>query len=51
LGQLYEQYKNDVKEKPAEEVLDSIGVHRYCCRRMFVSHVDMVDVVLRYPRA
>lgn len=23
------------------DVLDDLGIHKYCCRRMFVSHVDV----------
>ena len=35
------------EEDPAD-VLDELGVERYCCRRMLVSHVDLVDVVSPY---
>ena len=30
------------------QVLDTLGIHRYCCRRMFISHQDMNDVLLKY---
>ncbi len=50
IGDLYEGYKEAIKEKNADVVLDEMGVERYCCRRMFLSHVDLVDSVLRYPR-
>ncbi|OYR63319.1 DNA-directed RNA polymerase subunit N, partial [Halorubrum sp. E3] len=30
------------------EVLDDLGVARHCCRRMLVSHRDLVDVVSPY---
>lgn len=50
VGHLYEQYKSGLKDKTAEVVLDELGVDRYCCRRMFISHVDIVPNVLRYPR-
>jgi len=29
-------------------VLDDLGVHRYCCRRMLLSHVEVIDEILRY---
>jgi len=47
----YAEYSNRVKagEEPAK-VMDSLNVKRYCCRRMFISHVDIVQNVLRYPR-
>ncbi|PLJ76932.1 DNA-directed RNA polymerase subunit N [Infirmifilum sp. NZ] len=31
-----------------EKVLNDLGVKRYCCRRMFLSHVDLVDKILEY---
>lgn len=34
-------------EDPAR-VLDDLGITRYCCRRMFVSHTDLVDTVAPY---
>jgi DNA-directed RNA polymerase subunit N len=49
LGHLYEQYKASKDKKP-DAVLDELGVERYCCRRMFISHVDITQNVLRYPR-
>jgi DNA-directed RNA polymerase subunit N len=35
-------------EKNPDEVLDSLGIKRYCCRRMLLSHVDIIDEVLRF---
>lgn len=29
-------------------VLDDLGVKRYCCRRMLLSHVDLVDEIIKY---
>lgn len=29
-------------------LLDKIGFTRYCCRRMFLSHVDLIDKLLNY---
>ena len=27
------------------KALDSIGLKRYCCRRMMLSHVDLIDII------
>jgi DNA-directed RNA polymerase subunit N len=32
----------------AKKVLDSLGIIRYCCRRMIMSHVDISDKILRF---
>ena len=29
--------------KSSEEAMDEIELERYCCRRMYVSHVDLMD--------
>ena len=29
-------------------VLDSMGLKRYCCRRMLLSHVDLIDDILQF---
>ena len=50
IGHMYETYKTAINDKKPEAVLDELGVDRYCCRRMFVGHVDIVQNVLRYPR-
>tara|TARA_Y100001934_G_C12067001_1_gene638167 strand:- start:92 stop:328 length:237 start_codon:yes stop_codon:yes gene_type:complete len=42
----YEQYKEAVDEgKDPGEVLYELGFKRYCCRRMFIGHIDLIDEV------
>jgi len=55
IGDVYKDYKNryldykkaiDSGEKPKEtpkDILDDLGVERYCCRRMILAHVDLID--------
>ncbi len=31
-------------------VLDELGFDRYCCRRMMLSQVDLIDEILPYRR-
>ena len=51
LGHLYEDYQKQVKEgKDAAKALDSLEVERYCCRRMFLSHVEVMDKIVRYRK-
>jgi len=47
----WEEFAKRVKagEQP-KKVLDDIGMKRYCCRRMFISQVDVVDDLLRYAQ-
>ena len=27
------------------KVLDKLGLKRYCCRRMMISHVDLINII------
>ena len=40
---------NQKKEDP-QKVLTELAVHRYCCRRMLISHVDLIDDIINYSR-
>jgi hypothetical protein len=33
---------------PAREALDKLGLKRYCCRRMVLTHIDLIEKLLRY---
>ncbi len=42
--------ENGGEGKDAAKALDELGVTRVCCRRMFVSNVDLIDEILPYAR-
>ncbi len=48
----FEDYQNKVKsgEEP-EKVLDSLGVERYCCRRMLLTTVETIQQVITFYEA
>ena len=49
-GNKYEQYMNLIQNGKTEaEALDIIGMRRYCCRRMILGHVEIIDQLLQYP--
>lgn len=49
VGDKWEEFRKRVKAgEDAAEVLDSLGIKRYCCRRMLLSHVEIIDEVLRF---
>ena len=51
IGHKWEEFKKRVdKGEDPEKVLDSLGFDRYCCRRMFISHVEVMDEIKKYPR-
>ena len=42
----FEERTND--EEDAGEVLDDLGVEKYCCRTLFLTHVESIDEVGKY---
>ncbi|UPM43269.1 DNA-directed RNA polymerase subunit N [Halocatena salina] len=50
VGEHWEEFKQRTNEngESAESVLDDLGIERPCCRRMLVSHKDLVDIVSPY---
>ncbi|WP_337860342.1 DNA-directed RNA polymerase subunit N [Ferroplasma sp.] len=39
---------HDPTGKEKSEILDNLGVDRYCCRRMILSNADLLDEVISY---
>lgn len=49
IGSSFELYvKRTAMGETPKEVLDSMGLNRYCCRRMIISHADLIDEVLPF---
>jgi len=48
----FEEYQNKVKsgEEPAK-ILDSLGIERYCCRRMMLTTVETIQQVIPFYEA
>ena len=44
----YYQEKTDNNQAEGSKkikVLDELGITRYCCKRMFLSHVDLIEIL------
>jgi len=50
VGNKWERYEQMVKveEINPAEALDKLGLKRFCCRRMLLSHVETIDKLLQY---
>ena len=49
-GNKWERYQQllDKDGKTPGEALDILGLKRYCCRRILLTHVDLIDQVIEY---
>ncbi|KAI9355362.1 DNA-directed RNA polymerase I, II, and III subunit RPABC5 [Zopfochytrium polystomum] len=52
IGNKYDEYlvllQNDYTEGQA---MDHLGLKRYCCRRMVLTHVDLIEKLLHFGAA
>jgi len=51
IGNRYDEYAKLVHDgtNPAK-ALDSMDIERYCCRRMFLAHVEVMDKISKYRK-
>ncbi|MBN1792518.1 DNA-directed RNA polymerase subunit N [Candidatus Woesearchaeota archaeon] len=51
VGHLYEEFvEKAAKGDDRKEVLDKLGLKRYCCRALFLGHVDLLDTAARFKK-
>jgi DNA-directed RNA polymerase subunit N (RpoN/RPB10) len=49
IGHLWKEYNKYIKNgEECGKALDNLGLSRYCCRRMLLSHTDVIDDLLKY---
>ncbi|MFH1247152.1 MAG: DNA-directed RNA polymerase subunit N [Candidatus Micrarchaeota archaeon] len=42
--------KTQHEKQDSAKVLNELGYNRYCCRRMFLSYVPLIDEIKHFPR-
>ncbi|MBS3060307.1 MAG: DNA-directed RNA polymerase subunit N [DPANN group archaeon] len=49
VGHLWEDYEKETKKgTKTDTIFKKMGLDRYCCRRMLLSHRDYIDQVIAY---
>ncbi len=52
IGDRWEEFQERVEEgEDAKEVLDDLGLEKYCCRTVFLTHVDTIGEVAEHKVA
>jgi DNA-directed RNA polymerase subunit N len=51
VGHMWEDFKERVKNgENQKEIMNSLGMDRFCCRSMFLGHVDLIDVSAEFKK-
>ncbi len=52
VAHLWEDFKErTTKGEHPKKVIDELGVERYCCRALFMGHVDLLETVAKFKKA
>jgi len=53
LAHLWEEYQQKLEKEGPEKrkkILDDLGLTRYCCRALFLGHIDLIDTISRFKK-
>ncbi|TFL04796.1 8 kDa subunit-domain-containing protein [Pterulicium gracile] len=48
VGDKWNAYVELIIDKNEGEAMDELNLKRYCCRRMVLTHVDLIEKLLQY---
>lgn len=52
VSHLWDEYtERTAKGEAKKAVLDSLGLVRYCCRGLFLGHVELIDTVAKFKKS
>ena len=51
ISHLWEEFKKRTEQgEDAKKVLDELGLERYCCRAVFLGHVDLLPLIGKFKK-
>ena len=52
VAQFWEEYKERTeKGEESKKVMDQLGLTRFCCRALFLGHIDLIDTVAQFKKS
>jgi DNA-directed RNA polymerase subunit N len=49
VGDKWELFSKRVSEgEHPKDIMDDLSITRYCCRRMFLTHVELADEIIKF---
>ncbi|MBI2578256.1 MAG: DNA-directed RNA polymerase subunit N [Candidatus Aenigmarchaeota archaeon] len=49
VGGMFEKFRQRVASgEPAGKVLDDLGMKSYCCRALFMTHIDTLEKIAKF---
>lgn len=52
VAHLWEEFQERTKKgEDKKRVLDELGLERYCCRALFLGHVDLIDTIAMFKKS
>ena len=50
IGNIWNKYNELIEIQSVEKTLDDLKLHRICCRRMIITHVNLIDDLIKYNK-
>ncbi len=51
VAHLWEDYSKRIKTESRKKVMDELGLKRYCCRALFLGHIDYIDHIAEFKKS
>ncbi|MBI2145399.1 DNA-directed RNA polymerase subunit N [Candidatus Woesearchaeota archaeon] len=52
VAHLYPEFQErTAKGEDKKKIMDELGMERYCCRALFLGHVDLMDIAAEFKKA
>ena len=50
IGNIWNKYNELIEIQSVEKTLDDLKLNRICCRRMIITHVNLIDDLIKYNK-